>query len=141
LKHVRSLVEPSLDPLQFAYQPRIGVEDAIICLLHIAYTHLDESDSFVGVIFFEFSSAFNTTRPTLLRTKLLDMHVDVPLVAWTTNDLTGRPQYVRLREHLRGQSSLPSCSHSTPQTPDTAHSRATCRSLPTFKSVVDSFVE
>jgi len=134
LKHVHSLVKPSLDPLQFAYQPRIGVEDAIIFLLHRAYTHLEEAGSFVRVMLFDFSSAFNTIRPALLRTKLLAMPGDDPLVARITNSLTGRPQYARLqsdivramRQHLSGQSCLPPCSHS-----DTAHSPATCRSFRT----------
>ena len=54
----RSVIEPSLDPLQFAYQPHIGVEDAIIFLLHRAYTHLEEVGSTVRVMFFDFSSAF-----------------------------------------------------------------------------------
>jgi len=54
LKHIRALVEPSLDPLQFAYQPRIGVEDGIIFLLHRAYTHLEEAGSIVRVTFFDF---------------------------------------------------------------------------------------
>ncbi|MCI4378806.1 hypothetical protein PGIGA_G00220430 [Pangasianodon gigas] len=51
-------------------------------------------------MFFDFSSTFNTIRPALLRTKLLDMQVDAPLVAWIINYLTGRPQYVRLQSHV-----------------------------------------
>ena len=97
LKHLRSVVKSSLHPLQFAYQPHIGVEDAIIFLLHRVYTHLEEAGSTVRVMFFDFSSAFNTIRPALLGNKLLDMQVDAPLVAWITNYLTGRPQYVRLQ--------------------------------------------
>ena len=49
-------------------------------------------------MFFDFSSAFDTIRPALLRNKLLDMKVEAPLVAWITSYLTGRPQYVRLRD-------------------------------------------
>ncbi|XP_078790727.1 uncharacterized protein LOC105356154 isoform X10 [Oryzias latipes] len=41
LSHLRSLVKPSLDPLQFAYQPRLGMEDAVIHLLQRAHSHLD----------------------------------------------------------------------------------------------------
>jgi len=41
-------------------------------------------------MFFDFSSAFNTMRPALLRTKLLDMQVDAPLVAWITHHLPHR---------------------------------------------------
>jgi len=50
----------------------------------------------VRVTFFDFSNAFNT----LLGTKLLGMQVAAPLVAWITNHLTGRPQYVRLQSNM-----------------------------------------
>jgi len=76
------------------------VEDAILFLLHRAYTHLEEAGSFVIVMLFDFSSAFNTIRPALLGTKLLDMQVDASLVAWITNYLTGRPQYLRLQSNM-----------------------------------------
>ncbi|KAI3366546.1 hypothetical protein L3Q82_000678 [Scortum barcoo] len=33
LRHLRPLVSPNMDPLQFAYQPGIGVDDAVIYLL------------------------------------------------------------------------------------------------------------
>ncbi|XP_039896534.1 uncharacterized protein LOC120738979 [Simochromis diagramma] len=79
LKHLRLLVEPWLDPLQFAYQPRISVENAIIYLLDQAYSHLDIVGSTVRVMFFDFSSAFNTIRPSLLGNKLTEMQVDAPL--------------------------------------------------------------
>ncbi|CAL8354558.1 unnamed protein product [Merluccius merluccius] len=38
------MVRPLLDPLQFAYQLRLGFEDAIIYLLNHVYAHLDKSD-------------------------------------------------------------------------------------------------
>jgi len=84
----------------FAYQPRIGVEDAIIFLLHRAYSPLEEAGSVVRVTFFDFSSAFNTITPALLGTKRLDMQVDTPLVAWITSYLTGQPQYVRMQSNM-----------------------------------------
>lgn len=43
LKQIHSVVKPSLDPLQLANQPHIAVKDAIIVLLHRAYTHLEEA--------------------------------------------------------------------------------------------------
>ena len=36
LTHRRPLVSPSLDPMEFAYQPQMGVDDAIIFLLQRA---------------------------------------------------------------------------------------------------------
>ncbi|KAI3360467.1 hypothetical protein L3Q82_002363 [Scortum barcoo] len=62
--------------------------------MNVAYTQgLEEAGSTVRVMFFDFSSSFNTIRPALLNRKLLDMQVDAPLMAWIHNYLTGRPQY------------------------------------------------
>ncbi|KAI4897881.1 hypothetical protein NFI96_029587, partial [Prochilodus magdalenae] len=97
LEQLRPTVQPLLDPLQFAYQPRLGVEDAIIYLLNRVYAHLDKPASTVRVMFFDFSSAFNTIQPALLGDKLNVMQVDAPLVSWIVDYLTGRPQYVRLQ--------------------------------------------
>ncbi|KAI4899250.1 hypothetical protein NFI96_000608 [Prochilodus magdalenae] len=97
LEQLRPMVQPLLDPLQFAYQPRLGVEDAIIYLLNRVYAHLDKPASTVRVMFFDFSSAFNTIQPALLGDKLNVLQVDAPLVSWIVDYLTGRPQYVRLQ--------------------------------------------
>ena len=97
LNHLRSVVSTAMDPLQFAYRPNIGVDDAVIYLLHRALAHLEAAGTAVRVMFFDFSSAFNTIRPALLREKLEKAGVDGQLAAWTTDYLTNRPQYVRLR--------------------------------------------
>ena len=89
LDQFRPKVRPHLDPLQFAYQPRIGVEDAIIYWLNHVYAHLDKPGSTVRVTFFDFSSAFNTIRPALLGDKLTAMLVDLPLLSWIVDYLTG----------------------------------------------------
>ncbi|KAI3357032.1 hypothetical protein L3Q82_003661 [Scortum barcoo] len=60
LAHLRPLVSSFMDPLQFAYQPDIGVDDAVIYLLHTSLTHLEKAGSTVRIMFFDFSSAFNT---------------------------------------------------------------------------------
>ncbi|CAI5648894.1 unnamed protein product [Oreochromis niloticus] len=51
LDQLRSIVRPHLDPLQFAYQPRLRTEDAIIYLLNRVYTHQDQPAN----MFFDFS--------------------------------------------------------------------------------------
>uniref|UniRef100_A0A3P8RYE5 Chemokine interleukin-8-like domain-containing protein n=1 Tax=Amphiprion percula TaxID=161767 RepID=A0A3P8RYE5_AMPPE len=48
-------------------------------------------------MFFDFSSAFNTIQPSLLRVKL-GVGVDCHLAAWTIDYLTNRPRYVRLQD-------------------------------------------
>ena len=56
-------------PLQVAYQPGIGVDDAIIFLLDRSLSHLEKPGSTVRIMFFDFSSAFNI-QSTLLGEKL-----------------------------------------------------------------------
>ena len=92
-------VHHALDPLQFAYQENVGVEDAILYLLHRVHSHLDKRDRAVRIMFFDFSSAFNTIQPLMLKDKLLRMGVGTGLVTWITDYLTGRPQFVRLGDH------------------------------------------
>ncbi|KAI3353517.1 hypothetical protein L3Q82_020036, partial [Scortum barcoo] len=81
---------------QFFNREKTGVEDAIIFLLHRSLSHLDRGSGAVRITFLDFSSAFNTIQPLLLRDKLTEMGVGSHLVAWITDYLTGRPQYVRL---------------------------------------------
>ncbi|KAI4872192.1 hypothetical protein NFI96_031026 [Prochilodus magdalenae] len=98
LNHLRPQVHHAEDPLQFAYREKVGVEDAILYLLHRTHSHLDKGGGAVRVMFFDFSSAFNTIQPLLLRDKLMKMEVDMHLVTWITDYLTGRPQHVRIRD-------------------------------------------
>ncbi|KAI3363931.1 hypothetical protein L3Q82_001533 [Scortum barcoo] len=85
------------DPLQFAYQPDIGVDDAVIYLLHTSLTHLEKAGSTVRIMFFDFSSAFNTIQPRLLGDKLQLAGVDHHLTTWILDYLTHRPQFVRVQ--------------------------------------------
>ncbi|XP_041950480.1 uncharacterized protein LOC121711184 [Alosa sapidissima] len=96
LAHLRPQVTTSMDPLQFAYQREVGVEDAIIYLLQRAHNHLDEAGIAVRIMFFDFSSAFNTIQPVLLREKLQRMQVETSITSWIVDYLTERPQFVRM---------------------------------------------
>ena len=49
----------SQDSLQFGYQRKVGVEDAVLCL-HQALTHLDRESGAVRILFIDFSSTYNT---------------------------------------------------------------------------------
>ncbi|TWW77924.1 hypothetical protein D4764_11G0000450 [Takifugu flavidus] len=84
--HLRPLVSSFMDPLQFAYQPSIGVDDAVIYLLHTAPTHLEKAGSTVRIMFFDFSSAFNTIQPRLLGDKLQVAGVDHHLTTWILSE-------------------------------------------------------
>ena len=95
LHHLRPLVSSSADPLQFAYQPSIGVEDAVIFLMQRSLSHLEQAGSTVRIMFYDFSSAFNTIQPELLRDKLDHAGVCHQLTSWLLDFLTNRPQFVR----------------------------------------------
>ena len=67
------------DPSQFTYRTKIGVDEALLYMLHSVYYHLEKLSSFVRIMgFFYFSSAFNTIQPHLLDQKLQKMFVHHP---------------------------------------------------------------
>jgi hypothetical protein len=83
------------DPLQFAYTDCLGVEDALLTVLHTVYNHLDTQGSYVRSLFIDFSSAFNTISPLVLVKKLIAMNVTPILILWISSFLTNRKQRVR----------------------------------------------
>ncbi|KAK3524976.1 hypothetical protein QTP86_011792 [Hemibagrus guttatus] len=56
LAHLVSQVKPALDPLQFVYQPHVGVNNAVTYLLQCAHSYLDGSGGTVRIMFFYFSN-------------------------------------------------------------------------------------
>ncbi|KAI4884740.1 hypothetical protein NFI96_025547 [Prochilodus magdalenae] len=70
LSHLKSCLPATLDPHQFAYRSNRSTEDAISTALHTALTHLDCQNSYVRMLFIDFSAAFNTVIPSKLITKL-----------------------------------------------------------------------
>uniref|UniRef100_A0A3B3C2V1 Reverse transcriptase domain-containing protein n=1 Tax=Oryzias melastigma TaxID=30732 RepID=A0A3B3C2V1_ORYME len=112
LQQLKPQVQHVQDPLQFAYRERVGVEDAVLYLLHRTLSHLEEGGGAVRILFLDFSCAFNTIHPHLLQEKLIKMAVPPPLVSWIMNYLTNRLQYVRMGGLV---SSTLSCSVGAPQ--------------------------
>ena len=51
LLHIlRPQVPHALDPLQFAYQEKVGVEDAIVYLMHRAHSYLNKGKGAVRIV-------------------------------------------------------------------------------------------
>ena len=75
-------VADRMDPLQFAYKARSGVEDACLILVNLIASHLDKSVSYVCVTFMDFSSAFNTIQPHFHIKRLLDLGANHTVVLW-----------------------------------------------------------
>ncbi|XP_051811082.1 ATPase family AAA domain-containing protein 2-like isoform X2 [Acanthochromis polyacanthus] len=65
-----------VDIEEFAYKEHIGVDDAILFMLHRVPSHLEEPGVYVRIMFFDFSNAFNSIQPTILKDKLTEMGVD-----------------------------------------------------------------
>ena len=87
-------VKSQIDPLQFAYQAKRGVEDATLTLVHNLQQHLDGVGNSTRVLFVDFSSAFNTMQPHLLINKLRSLNVNSGLTLWIHDFLTKRQQQV-----------------------------------------------
>ncbi|KAK3569610.1 hypothetical protein QTP86_002600 [Hemibagrus guttatus] len=79
MRHTKNLLPPSLDSMQFAYRPNHSTDDAIITTLHLALTHLDNKDTYVRMLFIDFSSAFNTIIPQQLTKKLSLLGINTSL--------------------------------------------------------------
>ena len=68
--HINTIIPETLDPLQFAYHPTRSTDDAISIALHTALSHLDKRNTYVRMLFIDYSSVFNTIVPSKLITKL-----------------------------------------------------------------------
>ncbi|XP_072911359.1 uncharacterized protein [Hemitrygon akajei] len=96
MRHIKTLLPPSLDPLQFVYYPNRSTEDAIATTLHLALTHLDKKDTYVWMLFIDFSSALNAIIPQKLIGKLSLLGLNTSLCNWILDFLTGRSQSARI---------------------------------------------
>ena len=92
--HLTSMVVDKLDPLQFAYKAKRGVEDACLTLLDTVCRQLDSPHSHTRILFMDFSSAFDTVNPATLCNRLLDLEVHPALILWIKDFLQDRSQHV-----------------------------------------------
>ena len=93
---IGSSLPPTLDPMQFAYRSNRSTDDAVALTVHTALSHLEKGNSYVRMLFIDYSSAFNTIIPSRLVSKLVDLGLNTSLCKWIYSFLTGRPQVVRL---------------------------------------------
>jgi hypothetical protein len=90
----------TLDPLQFAYHPNRSTDNAITITLHTALSHLDKRNTYVRMLFIDYSSAFNTIVPSKLIIKLESLGLDPALCNWVLDFLTGHPQVVKVGNNI-----------------------------------------
>ncbi len=106
MQKIKNSLPNTLDPLQFAYRPNRSTDNAISSTLHLALTHLENKDSYVRMLFIDFSSAFNTIIPQQLINKLNLLGLNNSLCNWILDFLTGRPQSVRVGHNTSSTTTL-----------------------------------
>ncbi|KAK1786349.1 hypothetical protein P4O66_018038, partial [Electrophorus voltai] len=112
MRHIKTQLPASLDPLQFVYHPNRSTDDAISTTFHLALTHLDKKGTYIRMLFIDFSSAFNTIVPQHLIGKLSLLGLNTSLCNWMLDFLTGRPQFVWIGSSTSNTTTL---STSAPQ--------------------------
>jgi hypothetical protein len=80
--HINIIIPETLDPVQFAYRPNRSTDDAISFALHAVLSHLDKRNSYMRILFIDYSSAFNTIVPSKLITKLRILGLNTSLCNW-----------------------------------------------------------
>ena len=94
-------VQELLDPMQFAYRPTRGVEDATATLFNFLSKHLEGNITHIILLFADFSLAFNTIQLLILYHNLVSFFsLDLGMLKWLTDFLIGRPQSVRVNSVL-----------------------------------------
>ena len=53
----------TIDSHQYPYRPNRSASDAIAALIHSSITHLEKTNSYVRLLFLDFTSAFSTIIP------------------------------------------------------------------------------
>lgn len=99
-KHICDSLPDTLDPLQFAYRTKRSTDDAIALAVHTSLSHLERGNSYVRMLFIDYSSAFNTIIPAKLVPKLNTLGLETSICCWIWDFLTNRPQAVRIGSHL-----------------------------------------
>ncbi len=94
--NICSVLPASLDPLQFAYKSNRSTDDTIAITLHTALSHLDSKNTYVRLLFVDYSSAFHTIVPAKLVVKLQTLGLNRSLCSWILDFLSGRHQVVRM---------------------------------------------
>ncbi len=79
---------PLPGPLPVCNRSNRSTDDAIATALHPALTHLDKTDTYVRLLFIDFSSAFNTIIPQQLIHKLVQLGLNTSLCNWLLDFLT-----------------------------------------------------
>ena len=88
MAHIDTIIPETLDPLQFAYRPNTSTYDVISITLHTALSHLDKRNTYVRMLFIDYSSVSNTIVSSKLITKLRTLGLNTSLYNWILDFMT-----------------------------------------------------
>jgi hypothetical protein len=91
--NLRTDVQKSLDPYQFGYKKKRGLDDAIGTIVHLILKHSESPSAYLRLTFIDFSSALNTIQVHVLLEKLSSPFI----IRWYHSFLTNRMQQVSSR--------------------------------------------
>ncbi|CDQ91050.1 unnamed protein product [Oncorhynchus mykiss] len=100
MAHINTIIPETLDTLQFAYRPKKSTDNSISIAFHTALSHLDKRNTYVRMLFIDYSSEFNTIVPSKLITKLRIRGLNTYLCNWILDFLTCRTQVVRIGSNI-----------------------------------------
>jgi gmma-aminobutyric acid receptor subunit gamma/cGMP-dependent protein kinase 2 len=113
---ITSTLPDTLDPFQLAYHFNRSTYDAIAFTLQPALSHLDKRNTYVRMLFIDYSSALNTIVPSKLIIKLRALSLNPALCNWVLDFHMGRPQVVKVGNNTSAdhQQRGPSCTPCSP---------------------------
>ncbi|KAI4883370.1 hypothetical protein NFI96_013584 [Prochilodus magdalenae] len=76
--------------MPFTYRQNRSTDHATALTLHTALSHLDKKNTYVRMLFVDYSSAFNTIVPSRLDIKFRDLGLNSSQCSWILNFLTDR---------------------------------------------------
>ena len=88
---IKKSINITTDSHQYAYRPNRSAADAIAALIHSSITHLEKKNSYVRLLFLDFTSAFSTIIPQTMVNKLSTLGLAPSLCNWVLDFLTNRP--------------------------------------------------
>jgi hypothetical protein len=89
MAHINTIIPNTLDPLQFAYHLNRSTDDAISITLHTSLTLLNKMNTYVRMLFIDYSSAFKGIVPFKLITKLGTLGINTSFCDWIWDFLKG----------------------------------------------------
>ena len=92
MAHINYIIPGTLDPLKITYHPNRSTHSIT---LHTDLSHLNKRNTYMRMLFIDYSLVFNTIVPSKLITKLRILGLNTSLCNWMLDFLTGRPQVVR----------------------------------------------